>query len=144
MTRNGPAATPVLATARQSTNLRSQIALVFGVLMVALGLLLSTVMGEMLKQRIQKDAGASLHIVARNASKLLASGLQERALEVSVLAAAQPLWAQGLDAPQVLQAMQRSPAMQPRNTLPVDARTTPSRPACWTQQDGRPCAHTRN
>lgn len=100
---------------RQSASLRSQIALAFGALVVALGLLLSAVMGEMLKQRIQKDASASLHMVARNASKLLAGGMQERAHEVSVLAQAQALWAQGLDAPQVLQAMARSQAMQPHS-----------------------------
>lgn len=98
-----------------SPSLRSQIAMAFGALVVALGLLLSAVMGEMLKQRIQQDAGASLHIVARNASKLLASGLQDRAREVAVLAQSQALWAQGLDAPQVLQAMERSQAMQPHS-----------------------------
>lgn len=90
-------------------------ALAFGALMVALGLLLSAVMGEMLKQRIQKDVGASLHNVAHNASKLLASGLQERAREISVLAQSQGLWAQGLDSPQVLQAMARHQAMQPHS-----------------------------
>lgn len=90
-------------------------ALAFGALMVALGLLLSAVMGEMLKQRIQKDVGASLHNVAHNASKLLASGLQERAREISVLAQSQDLWAQGLDSPQVLQAMARHQAMQPHS-----------------------------
>lgn len=90
-------------------------ALAFGALVVALGLLLSAVMGEMLKQRIQKDVGASLHNVAHNASKLLASGLQERAREVSVMAQSQGLWQQGLESPQVLQAMARRQAMQPHS-----------------------------
>lgn len=90
-------------------------ALAFGALIVALGLLLSAVMGEMLKQRIQKDVGASLHNVAHNASKLLASGLQERAREVSVMAQSQGLWQQGLESPQVLQAMARRQAMQPHS-----------------------------
>ena len=120
MTTRMPVVTPTPtatrgAAARQSASLRSQIALAFGALIVALGLLLSAVMGEMLKQRIQKDAGVSLHIAARNASKLLASGLQERAREAWVLAQSQPLWAQGLDAPQVLQALERSQAMQPHS-----------------------------
>ena len=120
MTTRMPVVTPTPtaahgAAARQSASLRSQIALAFGALVVALGLLLSAAMGEMLKQRIQKDAGASLHIAARNASKLLTSGLQERAREAWVLAQSQPLWAQGLDAPQVLQALERSQAMQPHS-----------------------------
>lgn len=105
-----------------------QIALAFGALVGALGLLLSGVMGEMLKQRIQKEASASLHIVARIASKLLAGGMQERAAEVSVLAQAQALWAQGLDAPQVLQAMARSQAMQP-HSLWIGATET-----YWTRE----------
>ena len=90
-------------------------ALAFGALMVALGLLLSAVMGEMLKQRIQKDVGSSLHNVAQNASKLLVSGLQERAREVSVMAQSQGLWEHGLESPQVMQAMARRQAMQPHS-----------------------------
>ena len=90
-------------------------ALAFGALMVALGLLLSAVMGEMLKQRIQKDVGSSLHNVAQNASKLLVSGLQERAREVSVMAQSQGLWEHGLKSPQVMQAMARRQAMQPHS-----------------------------
>ncbi len=90
-------------------------ALSFGALVVGLGLLLSLLMGEILKQRIQKDVGASLHNVAHNASKLLASGLQERAREVWVMAQSQGIWEHGLESPQVLQAMARRQAMQPHN-----------------------------
>lgn len=90
-------------------------ALAFGALVVGLGLLLSLLMGEMLKQRIQKDVGTSLHTVARNASRLLASGLQERAREVWVMAQSQGIWEHGLDSPQVQQAMARRQAMQPHN-----------------------------
>lgn len=91
----------------QRSSLRTQMALAFGALVVGLGLLLSLLMGEMLKQRIQKDVGTSLHTVARNASRLLASGLQERAREVWVMAQSQGIWEHGLDSPQVQQAMAR-------------------------------------
>ena len=90
-------------------------ALAFGALVVALGLLLSLLMGEMMQRQIQKDVSASLRSVARNASKLLADGLQDRAREISVMAQSQSIWEHGLESPQVQQAMARSQAMQPHS-----------------------------
>ena len=60
--------------------LRTQIALVFGALVVGLAVLLSLGFGEMLKHRIQHDAQASLQVVAENAGKLLAIGLMQGGL----------------------------------------------------------------
>ena len=90
------------------SSLRTQIAVVFGLLIVVLGLLLSTLLSDMLRQHLQKQAGISLELAARNAAKMLANGLQERSREVQVLAQSTPLWAQGLQSPLVVgQAVHR-------------------------------------
>ena len=56
-------------------------------------------LSDMLRQHLQKQAGISLELAARNAAKMLANGLQERSREVQVLAQSTPLWAQGLQSP---------------------------------------------
>lgn len=68
-------------------SLRSQIALVFGVLFVVLAVLLSLAFGELLKHRLERSAGMALQLIAENAGKLLANGLMERSREAEVLAA---------------------------------------------------------
>ena len=65
----------MLITRFSDHSLRMQIALVFGALVVGLSVLLSLGFGELLKHRIQRDAGNSLQVVAENAGKLLALGL---------------------------------------------------------------------
>ncbi len=95
--------------------LRTQIALVFGALVVGLAVLLSLGFGELLKHRIQRDAGASLQVVAENAGKLLAIGLMQRSLEAEVLAGAEMVWSKGLDSPEAQHMLARSQAMQPTN-----------------------------
>jgi len=97
------------------SSLRTQIAVVFGLLIVVLGLLLSTLLSDMLRQHLQKQAGISLELAARNAAKMLANGLQERSREVQVLAQSTPLWAQGLQSPLVQQVMARSQATHPHS-----------------------------
>ena len=61
-------------------SLRSQIALVFGTLVVGLAVLLSLGFGELLKLRIERDAGTALQVIAENAGKLLANGQSARYL----------------------------------------------------------------
>lgn len=95
--------------------LRTQIALVFGTLVVGLAALLSLGFGELLKHRIQRDAGASLQVVAENAAKLLANGLLRRSLEAEVLASAEMVWSKGLDSPEAQHMLARSQAMQRTN-----------------------------
>ena len=95
--------------------LRTQIALVFGALVVGLAVLLSLGFGELLKHRIQRDAGASLQVVAENAGKLLAIGLMQRSLEAEVLASAEMVWSKGLESPEAQHMLARSQAMQPTN-----------------------------
>ncbi|PTT23287.1 GGDEF domain-containing protein [Acidovorax sp. HMWF029] len=96
-------------------SLRMQIALVFGTLVIALAVLLSLGFGELLKHRIQRDAGDSLQAVAENAGKLLATGLMQRSLEAEVLASAAMVWSAGLDSPEAQHMLARSQAMQPSN-----------------------------
>lgn len=96
-------------------SLRTQIALVFGTLVVGMAVLLSLGFGELLKRHIQRDAGNSLQMVAENAGKMLANGLQERSREVEVMAAAQGVWGKGLDSVEARQMLARSHAMQPSN-----------------------------
>ena len=96
-------------------SLRMQIALVFGALVVGLSVLLSLGFGELLKHRIQRDAGNSLQVVADNAGKLLALGLMQRSLEAEVMASAEVVWSKGLDSAEAQHMLARSQAMQPTN-----------------------------
>ncbi len=94
-------------------SLRLQIALVFGTLVVLLSVALSLAFGELLKQKLQRDAGISLQIVAENAGKLLANGLMERSLEAEVLADSASIWSKGLDSPEARYLLARAQAMHP-------------------------------
>ena len=96
-------------------SLRMQIALVFGTLVVGLSVLLSLGFGELLKHRIQRDAGNSLQVVAENAGKLLALGLMQRSLEAEVMASAEVVWSKGLDSAEAQHMLARSQVMQPTN-----------------------------
>ncbi|WP_159911011.1 diguanylate cyclase [Pantoea sp. 18069] len=104
-----PAETPE----RRPWSLRSQIAVVFGSLVTLVAVLLSLAFGELLKWRIQKEAAASLHMVAHNAAKVLAEGLFEPSRLVQVLGASQDLWEKGMDAPEVLPLLQRMHSSRP-------------------------------
>lgn len=95
--------------------LRTQIALVFGALVVVLAVLLSVGFGELFKKRAERDAGAALQLIAENASTLLANGLHRRSREATVLASAEIIWSKGLDSPEALQMLERSKAMEPFN-----------------------------
>lgn len=97
----------------QRLGLRAQLALVFGSLLIAVSVLMSLAFGELLRWRMQRDAGASLHAVASNAAKLLADGLFSRAHMVEVLAGSEELWRQGFDAPGVDALLNRARALTP-------------------------------
>ena len=105
----------MLITRFSDHSLRMQIALVFGTLVVGLSVLLSLGFGELLKHRIQRDAGNSLQVVAENAGKLLALGLMQRSLEAEVMASAEVVWSKGLDSAEAQHMLARSQAMQPTN-----------------------------
>lgn len=82
-------------------SLRTQTALVFGALAIALVLLLSFAFGELLKSRLERDAGAALQVVASTAAKQLSDELFEDSRLVQVLAHSPDLWRNGLDSPEV-------------------------------------------
>lgn len=94
-------------------SLRTQIALVFGTLVVGLAVLLSLGFGELLKYRIERDAGSSLQVIAHNAGRLLSNGLHERSREVEVLAASEVIWSKGLDSAEAHHMLARSQATHP-------------------------------
>ena len=96
-------------------SLRTQIALVFGTLVVCLAVLLSLGFGELLRRSIQRDAGHALQVVAENAGKMLANGLLERSREAQILATAEGVWSKGLDTEEAGQMLARAQAMQPTN-----------------------------
>ena len=103
----------MLITRFSDHSLRMQIALVFGALVVGLSVLLSLGFGELLKHRIQRDAGNSLQVVAENAGKLLAQGLMQRSLEAEVMAIAEVVWFKGLDSAEAQHMLARSHVMPP-------------------------------
>jgi len=94
-------------------SLRTQISLVFALLVIGLAVLLSLGFGELLKRRVQSDAGHALRTVADNASRQLANGLLERSRAVQVLADAPGIWQKGLDSPEVHQLLARTQAIDP-------------------------------
>jgi diguanylate cyclase (GGDEF)-like protein len=96
--------------------LRAQLSLVFGSLVVVLAVCMSVGFAELLRWRMQRDAAASLHTVASNASRLLADGLFARTRSVQVLASSKELWVQGLSAPGVSALLTRL-----QSTLPFSA-----------------------
>ncbi|MDZ7865610.1 sensor domain-containing diguanylate cyclase [Acidovorax sp.] len=96
-------------------SLRTQISLVFALLVVGLAVLLSLGFGELLKLRVQRDASHALHTVADNASRQLANGLLERSRAVQVLADAPGIWERGLDSPEVRQLLARTQAIDPHS-----------------------------
>jgi len=100
----------------QRLGLRAQLSLVFGSLMVVLAVCMSVGFAELLRWRMQRDAAASLHTVASNASRLLADGLFDRTRTVQVLAGSRELWEQGLSAPGVSALLTRLQSTLPFST----------------------------
>ncbi|MEG0150637.1 MAG: diguanylate cyclase [Comamonas sp.] len=100
----------------QRLGLRTQLALVFGSLVLLLGILMSLGFAELLRVRTEREAGASLHSVATNASRLLADDLHSKARTVQVLVSSTSLWEQGLAAPGVTALLSRLRAVQPHST----------------------------
>lgn len=96
-------------------SLRTQISVVFAVLVIALAAVLSLGFGELLKLRVQRDASQALHTVADTASRQLAQGLQERSRAVQVLSEAPGMWERGLGSTEVRQLLARSQAIDPHN-----------------------------
>ncbi len=99
----------------QRLGLRTQLALVFGSLLVGVTVLMSLAFGELLRWRMEREVSASLHAMASNAARQLSDGLFSRAHTVEVLAASPELWIQGLESPGVGALLNRARSLTPTN-----------------------------
>lgn len=94
---------------------RAQLTCCFALLGAVLAISLSFGLGAMLSRESQRDAGATLHTVARNAARMLSDGLDLRLREVQILAESPTLWSDGIDSPRVGQVLYRSKALNPHS-----------------------------
>lgn len=93
-------------------SLRTQMAWVFGLLVVVLTAGVAVALGELLRLNAQRNAGATLQSAAHNVAKTLADGLHERSREAEMLAGARNLWGQGLDSALVQDLLANSQAVR--------------------------------
>lgn len=93
-------------------SLRTQMAWVFGLLVVVLTAGVAVALGELLRLNAQRNAGATLQSAAHNVAKTLADGLYERSREAEMLAGARNLWGQGLDSALVQDLLANSQAVR--------------------------------
>lgn len=93
-------------------SLRTQIALLFGVLVATIAVLGSLGFGEWIRYDGQRASGRALQLAAHNAAVLLAKGLHERGIETQVLANAQDVWAKGLNSAEARALLARVQARQ--------------------------------
>ena len=100
-----PQASAPLSSARAPASalrsLRTQLAWVFGGLTAVLVLVLSFVFGELLKSRIEREAGSALQVVSTSAAKQLSDVLFDHSRLVQALAHSSDLWRNGLNSPEV-------------------------------------------
>lgn len=94
-------------------SLRTQIAAVFTVLLVTTAVLLSLLLGERTRKRIEADASLTLFVMTDNLSRIIANDLHQISTEVLVIADAAPLWADGLTSERGLLTLGRLHAMRP-------------------------------
>jgi diguanylate cyclase (GGDEF)-like protein len=92
---------------------RSQIAIMFGGVVLVLVAALSLFLGDLQAVQIRESAGNSLQVVANNAQRVLAIGLQRRLLVVKSLAETPTLWEHGLDSPEVAAALSQQQLASP-------------------------------
>jgi diguanylate cyclase len=86
---------------------RWRMTLLLGAMAFLLSALLSLLLGHLLSQRIERDQGAALQLLARSTSALLAEGLYERMREVELMAQSPEVDGAALDAPALRAALQR-------------------------------------
>ena len=82
---------------RRPMSFRAQISIAFGAVVVALIAVLAMVLGDLQAESLRRSAGDALEVVANNAQRALAAGLDRRLNIVRTLAATPALWEQGLD-----------------------------------------------
>ena len=94
-------AAPTAPPGTQLHSLRTQLAWVFGGLTAALVLLLSLAFGELLKNRMEREAGTALQVVSSSAAKQLSDVLFDQSRLVQTLAHSPDLWRNGLASSEV-------------------------------------------
>ena len=87
---------------------RSQVALGFGGLAVAVAVSLSLMLGSMFADKSERDEAADLRAIANNAAKVLSEGLSLRSRQIESLANSASLWGDGLKSDRVVQMLARS------------------------------------
>ena len=92
---------------------RSQVALGFGGLAVAVAVTLSLLLGSMFAEKSERDEAADLRSIANNAAKTLSDGLTLRSRQIETLANSASLWSDGLRADRVAQMLARSHTLTP-------------------------------
>lgn len=101
--------------ALQYRSLRTHIAVVFGAFAAALAVVLCMLAGEVLKWRMQQQAGVTLHTVASNAATMLQQELMQQSRRAQVLAQSKELWEQGLASRNVTDMLTRVQHINPHN-----------------------------
>lgn len=84
---------------------RAQISIAFGAVVVALIAVLAVVLGDLQAESLRRSAGDALEVVANNAQRALAAGLDRRLNIVRTLAATPALWEQGLESREAAAAL---------------------------------------
>lgn len=105
-------AAAVASTFLRSVSFRVQLAVGFGAIVIVLAATLSIMLGQMTSRTIRTEAGHSLQLVADNAARSLADGLQDRLVLVESLAAAESLWEHGLTGSDVANTLNRQQAIR--------------------------------
>ena len=94
-------------------SLRTQIAVVFTGLLVTTAVLLSLLLGDRTRKRIEADASLTLFVMTDNLARIIASDLHQISTEVLVIADAAPLWVDGLGSERGKLSLGRLHAMRP-------------------------------
>ncbi len=94
-------------------SLRTQIATVFTVLLVTTAVLLSLLLGERTRKRIEADASLTLFVMTDNLARIVASELHQISTEVLAIAGDSTLWGSGLNAEPNRLALRRLQIMRP-------------------------------
>jgi diguanylate cyclase (GGDEF)-like protein len=97
--------------------IKLQLTLVFGALVVLAAVVLTWVLGEMLRERVRADAGRVLTLLSGNAAHVLADDLATNADMVDLLARREAAWAAGLDSPEAQRMLDLIQATAPRTHL---------------------------
>lgn len=93
------------ANPTRSIRFRTQAAILFGAIVLALVVTLSALIGQYVSTQVRNRIGSELHSVANGAQRMLVEGLHERLAIVTRLAADDELWRHGLDAAEVRAAL---------------------------------------